>query len=364
MAKLVLGSVALLAYTYAGYPLLIALLAALRPRRPVPSGAWEPTVTACVPFHDAARFVGAKVESLLAQEYPKEKLEVLLYADGSHDDGAAQAAALAAGPERVRLLSGDARRGKPHALNRMREAASGEVLLMTDIRQPLEPGSLRALVDALADPTVACVSGVLRLEGAAGASAYWRYESWIRRCESRFRGTVGVTGAIYVVRRRDLPPLPDDLLLDDVYIPMLLRLSGRRILLAEAATARDNAFDDDREFGRKVRTLAGNFQLLAKLPRLLSPFANPSWFELVSHKLLRLVCPYALVALLAGAAAGAGRSRGLALLALGQAALYGLAAIGVAGGRVGRLARTFVVLNAAAVVALWRFVRRDQRVTW
>jgi cellulose synthase/poly-beta-1,6-N-acetylglucosamine synthase-like glycosyltransferase len=321
---------------------------------------------------DHHSYLRAKLESLAALDYPADQIEILVYSDGSTDGTDAVARAIAAADGRVRLLGDGVRRGKPYAVNRMLEAAKGEVLLMTDVRQPLVPGALRALVRALADPDVACVSGNLVLAGEAGAGAYWRYESWIRCQEGRFRGVVGVTGPIYAIRRADMAPLPEGVILDDQWVPMRLRLRGRTIRFAADAVAYDDAFGDEREYGRKVRTLAGNYQLFALLPALLVPWLNPSWFETVSHKLARLLCPWALVALavasfasLAAAPAEPAAST-LALRGLvgGEVAFYALALLGRFGGRLGALCRTFVVLNAAAVVGLVRFARGAQRVTW
>jgi poly-beta-1,6-N-acetyl-D-glucosamine synthase len=256
----------------------------------------------------------------------------------------------------------------------MLEVATGEVLLMTDIRQPLVPGALRALVRLLSDPNAGCVSGNLVLKGSAGSGAYWRYENWIRLQEGRFRSMVGVTGPIYAIRRADMSQLPEGVILDDMWVPMRLRLEGRSILFAPDAIAYDDAFGDEREFGRKVRTLAGNYQLFSLLPALLVPFRNPSWFEVFSHKLLRLVCPWALAALLSTStvvwvdAQMSGDASWMLhawrALVGGQVAFYLLAALGGAAGKLGALARTFVVLNAAAVVGLWRFLRGSQKVTW
>jgi cellulose synthase/poly-beta-1,6-N-acetylglucosamine synthase-like glycosyltransferase len=271
----------------------------------------------------------------------------------------------------VRLLRGEERRGKPTGLNRMREEARGEVLLLTDVRQPLERAALRKLAAHLADPRVGCATGNLVLRGDTGGGAYWRYEKLIRRAEGRFRSVVGMTGSIAAIRKVDLDPLPADIILDDVWIPMRLRLRGRRILFVEDAVAWDTAFDDDKEFGRKARTLAGNFQLFARMPALLVPFANPSWFETISHKVMRLVCPLALVGLLVAAVGGA-LAPGIAgvdghaarALVAAQALFYGGALVGARGGRLCGLARTFVVLNAAVAVGLLRFLARRQRVTW
>ena len=358
-------ALALLAYTYFGYPVLVALLSRLWPLR-VRDGAWEPMVTVCIPAHNAAGYAGPKIESLLAQDWPRERLEVLIYSDGSTDGTDEVIERYAARDPRVRLLRGGPRAGKPTALNRMRSEAGGEVLVLTDVRQPLERGAIRALVRRMSDPAVGCVSGNLRLRGQAGAGVYWRYENWIRASEAAFRGMVGATGPLYALRRVDLPAeLPSDTILDDVWIPMRLRLQGRRLLFCEEAVAWDEAFADEREFGRKVRTLAGSYQLFARMPRLLLPLANPSWFETMSHKVARLLCPWALAAMaiasLVGAATG---SRPLLALLAGQVLFYGLAAAGGRAGRAGALARTFVVLNGAAAVGLARWLSGSQRVTW
>ena len=373
LTSLLAAPLGLLAYTYAGYPLLIGALARLRPAPAPAPGDFEPSVTACVPVYNGASFLAAKLDSLLAQDYPKEKLEILVFSDGSTDETEALVRSYADHHGGIQLIVSAERVGKPTALNRMVGRARGEVLLMTDARQPLAPGALGALVARLAPGDVGCVSGNLVMTGGAGAGAYWRYEKWIRRQEARFRGMVGVTGALYVVRKADVAELPADLILDDMWVPMRLRLEGKRILWCDEAEAYDQAFDDEKEFGRKVRTLAGNYQLFGLLPGQLSPFSNPSWFETVSHKVLRLACPFGMVVLLgassaAVAAAGVSLSTAASLgasgLLAGQLGFYALALVGPRAGKLGGLARTFVVMNAAAVMGLVRHLTAAQRVTW
>jgi cellulose synthase/poly-beta-1,6-N-acetylglucosamine synthase-like glycosyltransferase len=375
MAAVALTALALLLYTYVGYPILVALLARLWPLATRNDDAWTPLVTACIPVYNAERYVAVKLDSLLALDWPRDKLEILVLSDGSSDGSDALVQDYARRfPGVVRYLRAERRVGKPSAVNRMRAEARGEVLLMTDVRQPLVPGALKALVSTLADERVACVSGNLTLPPTAGAGVYWKYESWIRRSEARFRSMLGVTGPIYVIRKADLPELPGDVILDDMWIPMRLRLAGRRLLCAEQAVAWDEAFGDEREFGRKVRTLAGNYQLFARMPALLVPLLNPSWLELVSHKLLRLLGPWLLALCLVTSILAAAPLQPAALaltpvwlmraLALGQAGVYLLAALGPLAGRTGTVYRTFVVLNVAAVVGLWRWLRGTQKVTW
>jgi biofilm PGA synthesis N-glycosyltransferase PgaC len=365
-----LGLLAALAYTYVGYPAAIGLLAraARRQRRPRDEArADHPTVSICLPVHNGAAFLGAKVASLLAQDYPADKVEILIYCDGCTDETEAVARELAANTDgqRIRVLVEPRRLGKPTAINVVRAAASGELMLLNDVRQPLSSNALGALAAAMADPTVGCATGSLVLAGGAGSGVYWRYEHWIRRQESRFRGVVGMTGAIAMTRRAELSPLPADIILDDVWIPMQLALTGKRVAFVTDAEACDDAFEDDREFKRKVRTLAGNYQLFARMPSLLVPFRNPIWFETFSHKLLRLAAPWLMIALVAvslwGAAAGNGLLQALAAAQVGG---YTAAALGPRAGKLGAVARTFVVLNAAALVGLWRHLTGGQRVAW
>jgi len=357
---------ALLAYTYAGYPVVIGILSRLRRRELRPSGQPLPAVTACLPVYNGASYLPAKIASLLAQDYPGP-LDILIYCDGCSDDTEAVARRLAADPAaggRIRVVVNERRLGKPTGLNTLGPLATGELLLLNDVRQPLSPNAVRALATALSDPSVGCATGNLVLAGAAGSGVYWRYENWMRRQESSFRGVVGMTGPIGMIRRADLGPLDQDLILDDVWVPMRLVLGGKRTVLVPEAEARDAAFADKREFQRKVRTLAGNYQIFARMPALLLPFRNPIWFETFSHKILRLVAPWLLVALAAITAARAPADRWMAGLLLAQLAFYAAAAVGPRLGRMASLARTFVVLNTAAVLGLWRFLTGRQRVTW
>jgi glycosyltransferase involved in cell wall biosynthesis len=335
-------------------------------------GEWEPMVSVLLSVHDAVDRIQLKLENLLALDWPNDKIEFLIYSDGSTDGTEEIILRYAARDSRIRYVRGGQRLGKPTALNRLTKLATGSVLLLTDVRPLLDPASVRALVRQLADPAVGCVSGNLVLDGESGSGAYWRYEKFIRNSEGRAKGMVGVTGAIYAIRRHDFPELPPDLILDDMWVPLTLALrTGRRAIFSEQARAYDDAFEDDREFSRKVRTLAGNYQLFRKLPALLNPIGNPLWLEIISHKALRLICPWALAVLLvaSGLAALSPSSSEVERVVVGslfagQLLFYALAVLGPRGGRLSGLARSFVVLNAAAVVGLWRFARGTQKVTW
>src|SRR5262249_2011913 len=188
------------------------------------------------------------------------------------------------------------------------------------------------LLETFADERVGAVSGdLVVLSGpgvVAGVGAYWKFEKWMRRQESLVGSQVGVTGAISAVRRELFTPIPAGTMLDDVYWPLNVAMKGRRGVHDSRAFAYDRPPDPAAaEFRRKVRTLAGNFQLLTRLPSALLPWRNPTWFALLSHKLARLAVPWALLTLLVAGLFADGPFYVAAILA--QVVCYGLALAGL-----------------------------------
>lgn len=295
------ASILLLGYTYLGYPILIFTWASLRPRPPRPRGA-EPTVTVLVVAHNESPRIAARLDNLLSLDYPRDQLEIVIGSDGSSDGTVERAASYEEAG--VTVVAFQVRRGKSAVLNDLVPKARGEIVVFADARQRFETGALRALVAPFADPHVGAVSGELILtdnaEGTAvgeGVGFYWRYEKSVRRNESRADSTVRATGAIYAVRRDLFEPIPDDTILDDVLIPARIAHREYRVLFEPGARAYDRAAATAaEEFARKVRTIAGNFQLLARERWLLNPFRNRLWFQTVSHTGLRLLTPLLLVA--------------------------------------------------------------------
>ncbi|HYV20138.1 MAG TPA: glycosyltransferase family 2 protein [Verrucomicrobiae bacterium] len=364
----------LLLHAYLGYPALIGAWAMLRPH-PTPKGSRLPQVTILVVAHDESEQIAARIDNLSALDYPRESLEILIVSDGSTDGTAERA--LARATSGMRVVAFPTRRGKPAVLNEIVPQARGEIVVLADARQRFDRGAVRALVASFHDPAVGAVSGdlILTEDGrdtavGPGVSAYRRYESFVRRSESRVGSTVGVTGAIYALRRGLFQPLPEDTILDDVLIPMRIVRRGFRVLFEPAARAFDRAPATSREeFGRKARTLAGNFQLLFRETWLLNPLGNRLWVQTVSHKGLRLLGPGLLVAAFASNLFLLGRP-GYRLAFLAQIAFYAGAVLGgMLHGRKGvlplfSLPYTFCLVNAAAIVGAFRFLSSRQRVTW
>lgn len=361
----------LLATAFAGYPLLVALQARLRPR-PWRRAPWEPRVSVVLATHQGGPALAARIDNLLALDWPAHLLEIVVFCDGwvpdaERDGGAGQAC--------IRVLSDPYRRGKAACLNDAVAVATGEVLLMVDVRQRIEPGALRALVACLADPAVGAASGELCFEDpetgfARGVDAYWRYEKAIRLAEARSGSVVGATGALYAMRRRLFRALPQGTVLDDVLLPMQVVASGSRVVFEPGARAWDRASASPRaERARKVRTLAGNLQLLWLAPWLLDPFANPAWFRFCCHKLLRLAAPWLSVALAIATAvlAPAHPFYALALaVLLAAAGLLLLSALWAPLGRARlvRLLAAYWHMNLYAAQAPFAFARNPRLHLW
>lgn len=313
------GSALLLIHVFVGYPLCMWLLARFSPR-PVFRQAVTPTVSVVMVVHDGARHLRAKLRNLQALDYPPGQIEIVIACDGC-TDATARLARQYDDP-RVRVLEFAQRRGKAACLNDAVAIARGDVLLMTDVRLKLSPTALRELVANLADINVGAASGELQMENvrsgfAQGIDAYWHYEKSIRHAESRSGSTVGVSGALYVVRRALFDPLPPGIVLDDVLIAMRVAAAGCRVVFEPRALAWDQPPQRPaEERRRKLRTLAGNYQLIQLAPWLLFPGSNPLWFRFVNHKLLRLLAPWLLLLLGLSAAALATRHAIYALLLL------------------------------------------------
>jgi len=367
------SSLLLLLYTYAGYPLLVWLRAKLRPRI-VLRRSHEPSVTIIIIARNGDQWIDGKLSSCLKMDYPHNQLQVVLVSDGSTDATIARARAFES--PRVDVIECPEHRGKAACLNEAVRNAKGEIIIFTDVRQRLDRMAVRNLVMNFADPTVGAVSGELMLDPdaangfAAGMDLYWRYEKWIRVNEARFASSVGVTGAIYALRHECFRPIPEDTVLDDVLIPMNVVTAGMRVVFDRHAIAYDvPSGNRAREQQRKVRTIAGNYQLVLLKPGLLNPFRNPVWLQFVSHKLLRLIVPFLLAMMLTASFALGVESAGYRLLLVAQLVLYIVALFGIllpAAQRlhVIRIPTTFLLLNWFAVLGLVSFARHRRSQPW
>jgi len=356
---------AFVVYVLAGYPVLLAIWAAAFPK-PISKAFTPRRVSIVVPVRNGAAWMTQKLKSLLGSNYPPELLEIVVVSDGSTDQTDELVSHFP--DRRVRLLklpSG----GKAAAVTKGLAAVDSEIVVLTDVRQTFDPDAIRLLVSCFADPSVGVVTGELVIRQGTSqeefnTGLYWKYEKWIRRNLNKINAMLGATGSIYAIRKELAVAIPPGILLDDVYLPFTAAFRGHRIYFEDAAKAYDLPTSLNSEFWRKVRTQAGVYQIMQRFPALLSP-ANPRFIHFLSHKLGRLLLPFAMLgALLFSFFLPAPWK--LPLL-IAQMAFYALALLDPLIPeknplkRLSAVIRAFVVLVAAAACALNVFFRPAQQ---
>ncbi len=373
MTFLFILSALFVVYTYALFPLLLHLKARGKDAlKPVCPEAW-PTVSIVIAAHNEAQSLPVKIESLEQLDYPSELLEWIVVSDGSTDAtyDVLQAAFDEHPNRHVKQLATSL--GKCGALNAGVAMATGDVILFMDARQKVSPNCVKALIPYLSNDEVGAVSGELVLAEDTSLEAgnfglYWRYEKWIRANESKIYSTTGVTGALYAIRRADFKPNKIGTLLDDFDTPVGLLAQGKRTLFVPGAYAYDKSNDDLKlEFRRKVRNLAGNWQSFQTNSWLFSAARNPVWWQFISHKLFRLLVPFAMLIAFFTAAFGDGVF--LKSMFVLQLLFYGVVLASYAGlpgtnNKLCNFFKVFVQLNAAAFVATIRFFTSKRAISW
>jgi cellulose synthase/poly-beta-1,6-N-acetylglucosamine synthase-like glycosyltransferase len=349
------GSLGALAWTHAGYPLAAAALARVR-RRPVRTGEATPRVSVIVAAHDEEEVIAGRLENLLALDYPREQLEIVVASDASTDRTDEIAAGFAPS---VRLIRAP-RAGKVAAQNLAVRETDAEIVAFSDANATWAPDALRKLVRNFADPDVAYVFGRLRLRDAAGGNReglYWRYETWLREQESLLHSTTGGYGSIYALRREDYVEV-DPRFGHDLALPYVMVQRGRRAVYEPEAHAFETPTPtNEAEYRRKVRmfehcwliTLRG--RMLRRLPPLY-------WIGIVSHRHLRYASGLLHLVALGTNVALLGEGWIYVATLAAQLGLLAAAALGVG------VARYYVLMTWATVVALWNYLRRGVPATW
>ena len=359
-------SIAFILYVLIGYPVLLAVYARIHPKLIDKEPGTTARLSIIIPVRNGAHWVTPKLKSLLASEYPPDLVTIWVVSDGSTDGTNDIVAEF--GDPRVHLLALPPG-GKATAVTAALERAAGDIVVLTDVRQQFHPQALSRLVACFKDPKVGVVTGELVIRAGESSEEYntglyWRYEKWIRRNLNRVDAMLGATGAIYAIRRELAVPIPPEILLDDVYLPFIAAFQGFRIYFENGAKAYDFPTSLQSEFRRKVRTQAGIYQILIKFPGLLRP-GNRRFIHFLSHKIGRLLLPFAMISALCSSFFIGEPWREIALLA--QALFYGAGIIDpmmpekTALKRITAVIRAFIVLIAAAFCAPVVFFLPAQR---
>jgi len=368
------AAMAMIAFTYAGYPALMFALSLVF-RRPVRREDITPRVSVIIAAYNEERDIEAKLKNTLALDYPSDRMEIIVASDCSTDRTDEIVRSFRA--QGVILRRQPGRFGKTIAQNRAAKAASGEILVFSDATTMYEPDAIRKIVRSFADYEVGCVAGQLIYMDTTssavgrGCRSYWGYEKFLRRCESDVGSLVGVSGCLYAVRRICHAQLASDMI-DDFAIAAEIHLRGLRVVYEpEAIAVEDTNRRAKDEFRMRVRVVKQTLSALHRYRHMLDPFRHKTFaFQIIAHKALRYAIPFLLIVAFAASGLAGGSVEWLRFAFLGQLALYGAAIVGGAGERLkvklGPLAIPyyFVLVNAASLVAFLKALRGETYVTW
>lgn len=370
----------LLVHTYALYPLslpvLRGLISRVRPARAKPGPEKAPRkVSLLLAAYNEEKILEEKIQNSFELEYPRGDLEILVGSDGSTDRTEAIAARYA--PD-VKLFAFPQRSGKAAVLNRLVPAARGDILVFCDANTMLLKNVLQKLLAHFENPDVGCVCGRLILHDAGetalsiGESIYWNLESEIKKQEGRLGTVIGANGGIYAIRKELFRPIPTGCkVMDDFFVTTNVLRAGKSVVYEpQAIGSEETSLDAFGEFHRKVRISQANFNLLPRYLPLLNPLRPLVAYGFLSHKLLRWLAPFVLIALFLSNAALAPFSPFYAALLGAQALFYAVAALGYFGnGRTRRykfllVPYYFVSMNWALLLGCVKAVFSRDGGTW
>jgi cellulose synthase/poly-beta-1,6-N-acetylglucosamine synthase-like glycosyltransferase len=368
------SSAAALFYTYAGYPLLIALISALRPHK-VRRAEIEPTVSVIVTAYNEERDLAAKLENTLALDYPHGLLEIIVASDCSTDRTDEIAGEFAA--QGVRLYRQSERLGKTAAQNAAVEQARGEIILFSDATSLYQPGVLRAIVPNFADTKVGCVAGrLVYVDGSdshvgRGARSYWGYETFLKRHESRAGSLIGASGCLYAVRKAAYVPLYHEACSDFIIATKMVEQGLRAVFEPNAICTEQTNRQSDKELKMRVRIIAQTFTDLLRHRSMLNPFrAGFYGVQLLSHKVMRYLVPFFLMGLFIASAVLASGGLFYRIMLAAQLTGYACPALAWMLDRVGIRSRLlafpqyFILANLASLIACYQFLRGERYARW
>jgi cellulose synthase/poly-beta-1,6-N-acetylglucosamine synthase-like glycosyltransferase len=355
-------------YSYAIYPLLLAFVPVGR-REELPEPAERPSVSVLISVYNEEKHITQRIENLLALDYPRDRLEILIGSDGSTDRTNELLRRFS--DRRVKLHEFEQRNGKPSMLNRLVAQTRGELLVFSDANAMFATDALSKLARHFGNPRIGGVCGRLVFHGETSETderPYWKLETYLKTRESALDSCLGANGAIYAIRKSCWPGIPNNTFVDDFVIGMRVREQGVRIVYDREAVATEELPQSvGHEMTRRIRIGAGDFQALFLCWRSLFPWRGFHSLAFWSHKVLRWLAPFLMVAALISNIALLPRPLFTVLLAL-QLAFYALAVVGSL--RRGRkitlfsAPHYFVTVNLALLLGFLRFITGTQPAAW
>ena len=367
-------AIAAIAYTYAGYPLLLILIGKFR-AKPITRREVTPSVTVIIAAYNEERDLAGKLDNTLALDYPKDKLEIIVTSDCSTDRTDEIVGSFKS--RGVRLHRQAERLGKTAAQNAAVEKASGEILLFSDATTHYRPDVLRMLAPSFADPSVGCVTGTVIYAHDAdssvshGTRSYWSYEFLLKKHESAITSLIGVCGCMYAVRKSAYVPLYHEACSDFLVATMMVRQGLRAVYEPEAVCVEEPNARAHKELAVRVRIITQTLADLWRNRDVLNPFVKGFYaVQLLSHKVMRYIVPLFLIAILMTSAFLALHSAFFAVIFMAQVCFYLASAASTLLVRLGvnsrwlALPHYFVITNVACLIALFKLFRGERYIKW
>jgi glycosyltransferase involved in cell wall biosynthesis len=364
-------SIGFIFYAYAGYPMLLALLA-MAHSRSVKRTPIQPSVALIITAYNEDKRIREKLDNTLKLDYPRDRLEIVVASDCSTDSTDDIVGSFHSSG--VRLVRSDIKGGKEAAQQLAVESTTGEILVFSDTATILEPHAISTIAANFADASVGCVSSVdrfLDVDGAvSGEGAYVRYEMWLRRLETRVNTLVGLSGSFFAARRAVCRDWAPDLQSDFNTLLNSIRLGLRGVADSDSAGYYKNLVDQNKEYERKVRTIVRGISVFMRSLPLLNPFRYHLFaWQLFSHKLCRWLVPFAMILALFANGFLAISSAPYRAVLLAHIGFYALALLYMFTQRlpsfgVLRIPSFFVMVNLSILDAWVRYVRGERIVSW
>ena len=287
--------VSIIFYNYLGYTIVLAILVVVKnifSRNRTESKDYTPEVTLVIPAYNEKEYIDNKIKNTNELDYPRDKLKVIWVTDGS-DDGT---------PEKLEREDGiivmheSTRSGKIGAVNRIMDFIDTPIVVFCDANSILNESCLREIVKPFKDKKVGCVAGEKKIQKAksdkavgSGEGMYWKYESFIKKLESKINSTVGAAGELFAIRTALFEKIPGDSVVEDFVISLsIIRKFYRTKYTAKAYSVETASINITEELKRKVRIAYGSIQTLLRYSDLLNPFRYGFFsFQYFSHKVLR-----------------------------------------------------------------------------
>jgi len=368
MTWVILGLVFIPVFSYGIYPMLMFLFS--RFNHSTRSDTTCPQLSIIIPAYNEAGIIHEKINNTLALTYPEGKLQIILISDGSSDGIESLDF-----PRQISHLHQPERKGKAAALNRAMQHASGEWVLITDANAMVNPDALQAMVPHFNVARNGGVSGEKRVTRNPGSGStaseglYWKYESMVKKWEARFYSLTGAAGELFAFRRNGFTPLPENTVLDDLYISLGILAKGYKIAYEPGAWAQESASPGVKEeFARKVRIASGSLQVVSLLKNCSHPLV---WMQFVAHRIFRWFFITPALAGLLLLTPWAWKMGGVFLgLAAAQWLFYAVALFGWAlSSRSVRIPGFYIpfyfcMMHLAQPVGVWRAIRGRESALW